>query len=207
MPTLPPRRQLPSRPEAERQHQAVIQRRLLRVDQEHAGICRQRVAEWVDLADAVHPLQADDQLPAARVGRGATAVAGVAGLRHEPKAMAGRKAHDLLHIGRGGRAQHGGGRTTQKFAVIDDIALDKVCVCHDACRTKGVAERIDGVGQDRTYLLEAGAGPQVTIGVRASLMVPYVPRCRRNVHCLPPRPKLRTSRIEGRHSSRGSRVP
>ena len=75
------------RAQAEREEAAGIQRGLLHVLQDDAGLHRHGQAFGVDLADPVHALQAEHHGLAVRPGRAAAAKAGVAALRHQADAM------------------------------------------------------------------------------------------------------------------------
>ncbi len=144
------------RAEAERQHEPALPRRLLRIRQHHAGVGRERVAKRVDLANPVHPLQADDEMAAGEVGRCAAAIAGVAGLRHEGEAEPRGELHDALHLRRVGRPQHRGRRAAQEVAVVDYVAFHQVRPGKDARfaeRRPEIVHHVAGHGSSLPFAL------------------------------------------------------
>ena len=97
---------------------------LLRLDQHDAGLAGHGVGGGVDLADAVEPLEREQDLAVVR--RLAADEAGVAALRHDRRAGLVRELQDRGDLGGRARPQHQRRAAVIEPALLDHVGLDVV---------------------------------------------------------------------------------
>ena len=91
--------------------------------QDHARLDGHRVADLVDLDDAVHAIERQHDLAAVLLRHAAADQAGVAALGHDRDALGGAKLHDRSHFVRRRRAHDGERRAEVVVAPVGEIGM------------------------------------------------------------------------------------
>ena len=118
--------QLPSAPSESGNSRFCVGGGLLRLDQHDAGLAGHGVGGRVDLADAVHALEREQDLAVVR--RLPADQAGVAALRHDRRAGLVRELEDGGDLGGRARPQHHRRAAVIEPAILDQVGLDIVRV-------------------------------------------------------------------------------
>ena len=132
----------------ERQRKQPVDRfgRRLRLGERHARFDDHRVGVDVDLADAVEPLQRQQQFAAAGVGNLAADQAGVAALRHDRHARRRAGRDDRRHFGRRARARHRERAAAEQPARLFEIGRDEFGIDDDVGGADDAREPIEKGG-------------------------------------------------------------
>ena len=118
-----------------------MQRRLLQVLQHAACFNGDGQVGGVDFTHRMQSLQAQHQLAAAVVWRGAHHQAGVAALRHQADAGAYAGLDNLSHLVGIARANHGQGFAVRAFAPVD-FPCAQIALCEHMVRAANTAQLV-----------------------------------------------------------------
>ena len=109
--------------EAQRKQAVMRGRRLLDGLQDHAGLDRHRIADLVDLDDAVHAVERQHDLAAVLVRHAAADQAGVAALGHDGDTLGGAELHDAGDLFGARRPHHGERGAEIVVAPVGEIGM------------------------------------------------------------------------------------
>lgn len=147
---------------------------LLDIRQNTTGIGNDHVADRVDVADAVQPLEGKDHVGSALARNLAGHMSGIAALRHDCRSGLARKPHDQRNFLDGAGPEH-----ERRRAVIEPAGLDQVGGRVGGCG-EGIAgpDDVDEGGDEFGRWKYGGHGPASDHVVASSVPVAISPAAR-----------------------------
>ena len=134
--------------ERKREHAAMLGCRLVNIGENAAAVDDHGIADRIDIANAVHALQRQDDVGAALARRLPPDETGIAGLRNDGRAGLAGKLQDRRHLFHRAGLEQQGRSAVIEAAIFDEMRRDFRSIPYGMFFTDDGGEAIEKVGRE-----------------------------------------------------------